>query len=325
MHDVLTQISWIAFFGLAAQWLGWRMKTPAIVFLLIGGFLAGPVFDLVHPQALLGDLLQPVVSLAVGIILFEGSLNLNFKEIRQAQASIRRIIMVSGPLVWAMTTLAGYYVAGLSFPVALTFGALLIVTGPTVIIPLLKNAHLKERPASILKWEGIINDPIGAVLAILCYEYFKITAGNSPEISTFFASTLMEIGLIGFFGVLAAYCTSALFNRDLIPEYLKPTFLLSTVVVFFALCNSIEHDFGLIGVTIFGVALANMGVTGIEEIKRFKETLSMMLISGVFIMLTANIDPLILLGIDWRGFAFIALLLFVIRPLRWQRPPWEPK
>ncbi len=315
MHDVLVQLSWIAFFSLFAQWLGWRLKTPAIVFLLIGGFLAGPILGLVHPQALLGDLLNPIISLSVGIILFEGSLNLNFKEIRHAKSAIWRVIFVGGPVAWALTTAALYYIAGLSMPISLTFGALLIVTGPTVIMPLLKNAHLKERPASILKWEGIINDPIGAVLAILCYEYFKLSTTADLNIIQFSISTALAIAMIGFAAILGAYVISKLFNRELIPEYMKSAFLLSVVVMFFVICNEIEHDFGLIGVTILGVALANMGVTSLDELKRFKETLSIMLISGVFIMLTAKIDPAILLGIDWRGFAFIAVLMFCIRPL----------
>ncbi len=315
MSDILAQISWIAFFSILAQWLGWKFKTPAIVFLLMGGFLAGPVLSVVQPEILLGDLLQPIISLAVGIILFEGALNLNFKEIRQARASIRQVIIVGGPLAWFLTTFALHYVAGLSLPVACTFGALLIVTGPTVIMPLLKNAHLKERPASILKWEGIINDPIGAVLAILCYEFFRLNAVENMNLSGFFTGTILAIVMIIFFGTMFAYAISWLFNHDAIPEYLKPTFLLSSVLIYFVICNSIQHDFGLIGVTILGVALANMGITSIEELKKFKETISIMLVSSVFILLTAKIDPAILFSIDWRGFTFIALLLFVIRPI----------
>ena len=315
MSDILGQIAWIALFSILAQWMGWKFKTPAIVFLLMGGFLAGPVLNVVQPEMLLGDLLNPIISLAVGIILFEGALNLNFKEIRHARAAIRQVIIVGGPVAWFLTTFALYYVAGLSLPVALTFGALLIVTGPTVIMPLLKNAHLKERPASILKWEGIINDPIGAVLAILCYEFFRLNAVENVELTGFFTGTILAIVMISFFGIMIAYAISWLFNQDAIPEYLKPAFLLSCVLIYFVICNTIQHDFGLIGVTILGVALANMGMTSIEELKKFKETISIMLVSGVFILLTAKIDPAILFSIDWRGFAFIALLLFVIRPI----------
>ncbi len=315
MHDALIQISWIAFFGLFAQWLGWRFKTPAIVFLLIGGFIAGPILGAVQPENLFGDLLNPIISLCVGIILFEGALNLNFREIREARIAVRQFIIVGGPVAWILTSLSLFYIAGLSWPVSMTFGALLIVTGPTVIMPLLKNAHLKERPASILKWEGIINDAIGAVLAILCYEYFKLSHEQDLHVTEFLSSTALAVAMIAFFAVLIAYVVSSLFNREWIPEYLKSVFLLSVVVIYFVICNTIEHDFGLIGVTILGVALANMGVTGLDELKRFKETLSIMLISGVFIILTSKIDPAILLGIDLRGFAFIAVLMFVIRPL----------
>ncbi len=315
MTDALIQISWIAFFSILAQWLGWKFKTPAIVFLLIGGFIAGSaVLDVVQPEYLLGDLLQPIVSLAVGVILFEGALNLNFKQIREGRKAIHQVIYIGAPVAWVLTTLSAYYIAGLSLPVAMTIGALLIVTGPTVIMPLLKNAHLKERPASILKWEGIINDPVGAVLAILCYEFFKLSSEN-VELSGFFSGTILAIVMITFFGILIAYAISFLFNREIIPEYLKPAFLLSSVLIFFVICNTIEHDFGLIGVTILGVTLANMNIAAIDELKKFKETVSIMLVSGIFILLTAKIDPAILFSIDWRGFAFIACLLFFIRPL----------
>ncbi|MBX2835106.1 MAG: sodium:proton antiporter [Micavibrio sp.] len=315
MEDILTQISWIAFFTIIAQLLGWWMKIPAIVPLLIGGLIAGPVFGLVDPSGLLGDdLLRQIISVSVGIILFEGSLNLNFKEIKEAKASIRSIILIGGPFAWVITAWAGHWIAGLSWPVALTFGALLIVTGPTVIIPLLRNARLKEKPASMLKWEGIINDPIGAVLAILCYEFFRLSQ-EAGHMAGFVSTTILSIIVIIFMGIFFAYVIAKMFNREMVPEYLKPTFLLGAVVIFFTLCNSIEHDFGLIGVTILGVAMANMGVTGIEEIKRFKETLSILLVSSVFILITANIDPSILLGIGWRGLAFVFCILFVVRPL----------
>ncbi|MEM7650530.1 MAG: sodium:proton antiporter [Pseudomonadota bacterium] len=315
MTAVLAQISWIAFFSILAQWLGWKFKTPAIVFLLICGFLAGPVFNVVQPEILLGDLLNPIISLAVGIILFEGALNLNFKEIREARRAIRQVIFIGAPVAWALTTTALHYVAGLSMPVSLTFGALLIVTGPTVIMPLLKNAHLKERTGSILKWEGIVNDPIGAVLAILCYEFFKINAVETVGITSFAMSMSFAIIMISIIGIVIAYAISWLFNHDVIPEYLKPAFLLSSVLIYFVMCNAIEHDFGLIGVTILGIAMANMDVSAIDELKKFKETISIMLVSGVFILLTAKIDPAILFAIDIRGFVFILTLLFVIRPI----------
>lgn len=315
MSDPIVQIAWIAFFAIVAQWLGWRIKTPAIVFFLIFGFLAGPVLGLIQPKTLIGDLLQPMTSVAVGIILFEGSLNLNFKEISNARVAIRHFVIVGAPVAWVLTSLSAYYLGGLQFEVAVTFGALLIVTGPTVIMPLLKNARLVERPASILKWEGLVNDPIGAVLAVLCYEFFARHSGSDLEIAGFFTQTLLKIIVIGFASYALGRVIGHVFNKGLIPEYMKPAALLSVVVIFFVLCNETLHESGLIGVTVLGITLANMGISALDEIKKFKETMSLMLVAGIFIILTAQMDPAILLNIDWRGVLFIASLLFVIRPV----------
>lgn len=315
MDDPIVQIAWIAFFAITAQWLGWRIKTPAIVFFLLFGFLAGPILGLVQPKALIGDLLQPLTAIAVGIILFEGSLNLHFKEITKSRAAVWHFVYVGAPVAWILTSLALYYVAGLSKEVSITFGALLIVTGPTVIMPLLKNARLTERPASILKWEGLVNDPIGAVLAVLCYEYFVHHEAEGFVLASFLSGIVFKVVVISILSYVLGRLFGMVLNRGLVPEYMKPAALLSFVVVFYVICNEILHESGLIGVTILGITMANMSITSLEEIKKFKETMSLMLVAGIFIILTAQMDPGILLSIDWRGIIFIVVLLTIIRPL----------
>lgn len=315
MPEPLIQIAVITLFAIAGQWLGWKLRTPSIVFLLSAGFIAGPILGLLEPQALFGELLQPAISVAVAIILFEGSLNLNFKELRLARSAIRHFVIIGAPVGWFLTASAAYYIGGLSLPVAITFGALLIVTGPTVIMPLLKNAKLDERTGSILKWEGIVNDPIGAVLAVLAYEYFHLTHGGNVAESVFAIHVISAIAIVVIGSIAAGIVLSKILNKGWVPEYLKPAFILSSVVLLFVACNQVMHESGLIGVTILGVALANMRVTSIEEIKRFKETMTIMLVSAVFVILTAQLDPAILLSIDMRGIAFILALLFIIRPL----------
>lgn len=315
MYDPLIQIGFIAFLGIAAQWLGWRMKVPAIVFLLLSGFIAGPMLGLIDPQGLLGDFLQPAISVAVGIILFEGSLTLNFKEVKQARSAIRHIVIVGAPVGWVLTSLAAHYLGGLSWPVAITFGGLLIVTGPTVIMPLLKQARLNDRAGSVLKWEGIINDPIGAIFAVLAYEFFHLTQGGNITSATFFAQTGGLLLIVSLVSVLMGVILAKILNKGYVPEYMKSAFLTSMVIILFIGCNTLLHESGLIGVTILGVTLANLGVTSIDELKRFKETITIMLVSGLFILLTAQIDPAILMAIDWRGYAFIASILFIVRPL----------
>lgn len=315
MEDALFQIGLIAFLSIASQWIGWRIKIPSIVFLLLSGFIAGPLLGLIDPKLLLGDFLQPAISVAVGIILFEGSLQLNLKEAKKARAAIRHIVVIGAPVRWMLMSLAGYYIGGLSLPVAITFGALLIVTGPTVIMPLLKQARLSERTGSVLKWEGIVNDPIGAVLAVLAYEYFHLTHSGETNNSDFFFHTGSIVVFVTFISILFGYIIAKTLNKGLVPEYLKPAFMTCTVIMLFIGCNSLLHESGLIGVTVLGITLANLGVTSIDELKRFKETITIMLVSGVFILLTAQIDPNILFNVDWRGYAFLASILFIIRPL----------
>ncbi len=315
MPDPLIQIAVVTLFAIAGQWFGWKLKTPSIVFLLAAGFIAGPVLGLVQPQSLFGELLQPVISVAVAIILFEGSLNLNFKELRHARAAIRHFVIIGAPVGWVLTASAAHYIGGLSWPVATTFGALLIVTGPTVVMPLLKNARLDERTGSILKWEGIVNDPIGAVLAVLAYEYFHLTQVGDMGNSMFATHIVSALVMVVIGSIATGIILSKVLNKGWVPEYLKPAFILSSVILLFVGCNFILHESGLIGVTILGIALANLHVTSIEEIKRFKETMTIMLVSGLFVVLTAQLDPAILLSIDWRGILFILSLLFIIRPL----------
>ena len=172
MELVGFKLASIAAAGILAQWIAWRIRVPAIVLLLIAGGLVGPVTGFIDPVRDFGDVYRPAVSLAVAIILFEGGLTLNFKEISETSTAVRRMITVAGPLIWVMTALAAHFVGGLSWPTAAVLGAILVVTGPTVIMPLLRQAKLSQRPASLLRWEAIVNDAIGALFAVLAFELF---------------------------------------------------------------------------------------------------------------------------------------------------------
>ncbi|MEL7519829.1 MAG: cation:proton antiporter, partial [Pseudomonadota bacterium] len=166
--------------GIGAQWIAWRLNFPGIVLMAIAGILAGPVFGLLHPpdlapgvapmEALFGEFYRPIIGIAVAVILFEGGLTLNFSEIRGLQTGVRRLVFPGVPVAWGLGAAAAHYLAGLSWQHAILFGGVMVVTGPTVIIPLLRQSKLNARPATLLKWEGIINDPIGALLAVLVYE-----------------------------------------------------------------------------------------------------------------------------------------------------------
>ena len=168
--DNLTLIfALIGVLGVGSQWLAVRLHMPAIVFMLVAGLLAGPVFGLLNPVEDFGSLFKPIVAVAVALILFEGGLTLNLRELRDAAPAVKRLCTVGAVLGWGTNTAAAYYVAGLSLPTAAIFGGILVVTGPTVIMPLLRQAHLSARTASTLRWEAIVNDPIGALFAVLAF------------------------------------------------------------------------------------------------------------------------------------------------------------
>ena len=315
MNDYLLQVMVLGLAGFGAQWLAWKMRLPAIVFLLLTGFLFGPILHVIQPDALLGDLLRPAVSVAVAIILFEAALNLKFQEIREVRRAVYHIVLIGGPIAWLLTSMAGYYIGGLSLPTAVTFGGLLVVTGPTVIMPLLRSARLKPRTASILKWEGIVNDPLGVLFAIVAYEYFVHSGRHGGVDHTFWLQIAMVFAGVSAASVLLGLLTRYIFRRGWVPEYLKAYFLFITVIALSIVANIAMEEAGLLAVTVYGITLANCNLASMGEIRKFKESVTLLLVSGIFILLTADLDPAVLLDVDMRGVAFIACLLFLIRPL----------
>ena len=175
MEHLAVVLAAIGILGIGAQWIAWRTGWPAIALMLIAGIVAGPVTGLIQPERDFGHLLEPLISLAVAIILFEGGLNLNFRELRHADGAVHRLVLLGVPIAWVLGALACYYVAGLVWPVAILFSGIMVVTGPTVILPLLRQTSLAQRPRAILKWEAIVNDPLGALCAVLTYEVLHRT------------------------------------------------------------------------------------------------------------------------------------------------------
>ncbi len=313
MESIVFKIALIGGLGIGAQWIAWRFRLPSVVLLALAGILIGPVTGLLDPHADFGDLFQPAIAIAVAIILFEGGLTLNFHEIRQTSVAIRRMILVGGPLSWALGTAAAHYIAGLPWETATIFGGILVVTGPTVIMPLLRNARLKPRVASVLRWEGIINDPIGALFAVFAYEVFVATHQRSDSL------LILELFGLAFsaaaIGVAVGFAVVEAFRRGWVPEFLKSPLLLATVLLSYEAANSFLDEGGLLAVTAMGVVIGNSRLASLDEIRRFKEYMTVLLVSAVFILLTATITGSTLALLDWRSFAFLAALLVIVRPL----------
>ena len=320
-------VTMIGVLGIGAQWLAWRLNLPAIVLMAIAGIVAGPVLGLfsallpagtpdgVAPiEAMLGDFYRPIIGIAVAVILFEGGLTLNFAEIRGLGRGVRRMVIPGVPIAWALGSMAAYYVAGFSLPIAVLFAGIMIVTGPTVIIPLLRQSKLNTRPATLLKWEGIVNDPIGALLAVLVYEVLTFDASHGT--STQIAGTLILASILStLLGFALGRFIAFLFRNGFVPEYLKPPVLLAVVLVCFEFANQLQHEAGLLSVTVMGMTIANARIASINDLRHFKESITILLVSGVFVMLTANLTWDVLAAIDLRMMAFIFVMLFVVRPI----------
>ncbi|MAT33906.1 MAG: sodium:proton exchanger [Ponticaulis sp.] len=314
-------VALIGVLGMGAQWLAWRLQLPAIVLMSVAGLIVGPVSTLILPHPLLepgesfGDLLRPIVSLAVAIILFEGGMALKFSDLRESGAVVRRLVFVGAPVAWILGTIVCYYFTGLGLGTAILFAGILIVTGPTVIMPLLRQSKLGGRVGKALKWEGIVNDPVGALFAVAAFEVFRVLASEQSAVSI-----LVWIAFAVLFGtvigILAGIGLSRAFRNAWVPEFLKAPVILISVLACYALAEAVEHEIGLVAVTAFGMALGNSKFASLQDMRRFKENIAVILISGVFVILTADLTvETIVSAFTWETAFFLLGMLFLVRPL----------
>lgn len=230
-ESILIGLTSVIFFGVGAQWLGWKFKLPAILLLLLSGLLAGPVLGLVHPDELMGNMLTPFINVSVAIILFEGGLSLRFDELKNVGGTIGNLVSIGALLTWILTSVSAYYFFDFGWELSVLLGAILIVTGPTVIIPLLRQVRPSGQVGSILKWEGIVIDPIGAMISVLVFEVI-LTSGFSEATSLAFMSIVKTIFFGSLLGLAGAGVLYLLLKKHLLPDFLQnPVSLMMVVVV----------------------------------------------------------------------------------------------
>lgn len=312
--DKALLLALVVFAGIVCQWLAWRVKLPAILFLLCSGIVAGPVLGWLDSDALFGDLLFPFISLSVAIILFEGSLTLKFHEIGGLRRVIRNMVSVGGLITWLITTITTHYALAFSWQLSFLFGAIMVVTGPTVVIPLLRTVRPTASVAHILRWEGIVIDPIGATLAVLVYEFILLGAGSNALGHTLLSfARIVAIGLV--LGGVAAHLYGAVLRRHWLPQFLHNVATLAVVILVFAVSNALQHESGLLTVTVMGMWLANSKNVPIDEIVDFKESLSVLLISVLFIVLAARLDFEMFAVLGWPALLVFLSIQFLSRPL----------
>ena len=326
MDSPIFYITLVLALGIIAQWVAWRFRLPSILLLLAFGYAAGQIFGL-KVDDYLGEnsqrLILDVVGLCVAIILFEGGLTLKFSELKQSGASVLRICTVGVAVAFAATTALCMYILplnweftefGLNWRVASVMGAILVVTGPTVIAPLLRHIQPSKNIGSIVKWEGIVVDPIGAILAVLLFQVALANDADSAKsvVMISFLKTVLVGGVIAF---LLAKGIEMLLKYHLIPDFLHSVFLLSVVAISFTLSNMIQHESGLLTVTVLGIALANQKSVSVKHILEFKENLRVLIISVLFIVLSGRIEGERLVAALPAGLTLLIGLIVIVRPL----------
>lgn len=326
----MLELAGIIILGILAQWVAWRFKIPAILPLILIGLLVGPIASEFFNQdgskwiepiwngekgLFPGEGLYYFVSLAISIILFEGGLTLRRGEIKNVGPVITKLITLGSAVTFFCAGIAAHYIFGLSWELSFLFSALIIVTGPTVITPILRNIPLKKDVSAVLKWEGILIDPIGALVAVLVFEFISVGGGAG-----FTQTALLEflkIILFGTtFGFTFAHALIFIINKKWVPHYLLNVVSLSTVLLVFVESELFAHESGLLAVVVMGMVLGNSKLKNLKEILYFKESLSVLLISILFILLSANIDfKEMMLLYEWKTLLLFALIVFLIRPL----------
>lgn len=313
--SMLVSLASVIVLGGAAQWIAWRVRLPSILLLLIVGFVAGPVSQLVNPDDLFGKLLRPFVAISVALILFEGGLSLNFGELKGKGKIVRNLVTVGLVITGAIATLAARWLIGLDWALALLLGGILTVTGPTVILPLLRHIRPKGSVSTVLKWEGIVIDPIGALLAVLIFEVVLSQHTGRASTQMLGIAILKTVVVGGGLGAFAAWLMIITIKHYWAPEYLQNSIAMMLVVALFTASNYVQHESGLFTVTLMGIVLANQKVADVRHIVEFKENLRVMLISALFILLSARLKFDDFKDIGFGALAFVGILIVIARPL----------
>lgn len=325
----MVELASVIILGILAQWIAWRFKIPAILPLLLIGLLVGPIYTLYSEDGskwiepiwngqkglFPGESLFYFVSLSISIILFEGGLTLKLKEIRNVGTVITKLITLGSLVTFFLAAIAVHYIYDTSWQISFLFSSLIIVTGPTVITPILRNVPLKRDISTVLKWEGILIDPIGALVAVLVFEFISVGDGHSFTKTAF--EEFGKIVLFGFtFGFTFAHALAFIMKKKLIPHYLQNVFSLAAVLSVFVLSDSFAHESGLLAVVVMGMVIGNIGLPNLKELLYFKESLSVLLISILFILLSANINMSDLESIyNWNTVALFFAVVLLVRPI----------
>ncbi len=306
----LTQLATLLVLGVAAQWLAARARWPAILVLLITGYVAGPVAGWIRPH---DQLLLPLTQVGVALILFEAGLTLKLDDLGPYRRTVLSLCVFGSLTTWIVATLAARPVFGLDTSLSALLAAALVVTGPSVVDPLLLQIRPFGPTGPILKGEGVALDPAGAALAVLSFVF----VAAQPGLPT--TGSVLEIGRTAFagvgLGVGAALLLAGLLWRCWIPDYLQNATSLILVVAVCAAADALQPESGLLAATAMGLTLANLRTADVRHIVELKENFRVLLVGIVFVVLAARLDPADLKQVLAGSALFVAILVLVVRPL----------
>ena len=324
------ELAGVLILGVLSQYFAWKFKIPAILPLIMTGLIVGPISaeyfssdgtKWIEPiwngtEGLLPEqILFHFISLSIALILFEGGLTLKFSELKKMGPVIAKLITLGAITTFIGVAIPTHYILGISWEISFLFSALVIVTGPTVISPILRNIPLKKNVSTLLKWESILIDPIGALVAVLVFEFINAGEDKSYSLITFY-----EFSKFLFLGILIGYVSAKLIafsiKKNLIPNFLINVLVLGSVLTVFVFSEVFAHESGLLSVVVMGVFLGNSDLPQFDDLMKFKESISVLLISILFILLASNIQLSdIKLILNWQSLLVFSILILVIRPL----------
>jgi NhaP-type Na+/H+ or K+/H+ antiporter len=312
-HPAFTLVLALAM-GVLAQSIARHVHVPGIVLLLMAGAGLGPDgLGWIHPKAL-GEGLFSIVHLAVAVILFEGGLNLEMSRLRREQAAIRRLVTWGALVTFAGGAITVHLLLDWGLIQSLLFGSLVVVTGPTVVGPLLNDLRLRPRAATVLEAEGVLIDPVGAILAVLILEIAVAPGGETLAESA--TQLLFRIGFGAGVGALAGFALASVLRlRRVVPEGYENIFVLASVLLLFQGCDEVVSESGILAVTIAGVVVGNLRSRVDRDLREFKDQLTVLMIGLLFVLLAADVRIEEVLSLGWRGVGVVAVLLFIVRPL----------
>lgn len=312
--QIFTGIALITGIAVACQVVAHKLRLPALLFLLPAGFLAGIAFDPVNPIAIFGEAFSPLVNVTVAVILFSGGIELSEAPLpRHDRRIMIRLIWLGALITWAAGSLAAHYLLGLPAPIAILLGAILIVSGPTVVGPLLAYVRPQPRVRRILAWEGTVIDPVGALVAVCVFQ--AVRAATQPTVG----QGLLHFSASVLTGLLFAAVGAALIWLGLRLTgdngLLGTEVLIGSVVLAAGLANAVSDDAGLVTGVVMGLVTPLLNSRPLAEIRPFFDTLVSLSIGVLFVAISSLVSPASLAGVLLPGLGVAAVLILIARPV----------